>query len=172
MIKSKKSVPNNRDALNKLTVFNSYILLKSLGPLSRLGADSDLGFASLIVISRSFHLYPVIPAMAFSASASSISTNPNPRDLPVNLSVTTLAEMTLPNSENLVERSASVTAQGRFPTNKLFIRHFSPDFFYLRLMDSEAQTIEGPLRQAAEPLPFRHNISTSTINFDLLTGKV
>ena len=55
------------------------------------------------------YLFPLIFLIAFWAlSSSGISTNANPRDLLVNLSIITLAEVTWPNLPNILFKSSSV----------------------------------------------------------------
>lgn len=64
---------------------------------------------------------PLNAAAALSASAASISTNPNPLDLPVILSVMTLASSTFPNLANACLRSLSVAFQDKFPQYSTFV---------------------------------------------------
>lgn len=63
------------------------------------------------------------PSRAAMASFSSVSlaivTKPNPRDLPVSLSYTTLASMTLPCSLKSCSRRALSTCHGKLPTYTL-----------------------------------------------------
>ena len=57
---------------------------------------------------------------AFAWAASAISTNPKPRDSPVNLSLITLADATAPWASKASRRSASVTWRERLPM-KMFM---------------------------------------------------
>jgi hypothetical protein len=57
--------------------------------------------------------------MAVSASPSSISTNPNPRDRPVWRSVMIATEWTAPCCSKNPRNSSSVALKGKFPTKSL-----------------------------------------------------
>lgn len=83
-------------------------------PLDR----SACGLASLTVRARPCRSYPLKRSMAACASRlSAISTKPNPRDRPVNLSVMTFAEATVPTWLNNCSRSSLVALKERLPTN-------------------------------------------------------
>jgi hypothetical protein len=73
------------------------------------------------LISLPFNSKPCISALAVSAAASSAKvTNPNPLDLPENLSVATNASVTSPNFPKASFKSSNPTSQARLPTNNLF----------------------------------------------------
>jgi hypothetical protein len=61
--------------------------------------------------------FPFSSSIAFSPSAFvAISTNAKPRERPLNLSATILADVTSPYGENASFRSCSVVSYGRLPT--------------------------------------------------------
>src|SRR5581483_3763042 len=75
------------------------------------------GRASLTVNVRPPSCVPFSALMAFCASSAlDISTKPKPRDCPVNLSVTTFADSTVPCVANSSFNSASVVEYGIPPT--------------------------------------------------------
>ncbi len=79
---------------------------------------SACGLASLTVRARPCRSYPLKRSLAACASRSfAISTKPNPRDCPVNLSVMTCAEATVPAWLNNSSRSSLVALKERLPTN-------------------------------------------------------
>ena len=63
---------------------------------------------------------------AFASSAVDISTKPKPRDCPVNLSVITRADSTVPCAENKLLSCDSVAAYGNPPTYNLLPLGVSP----------------------------------------------
>lgn len=85
------------------------------------GYSAFIGLATLTARGRPMKSFPSKPVTAANASSSEdISTKPNPRLFPENLSVMIRAETTVPKSEKTVVRSASVVFQGMLPTNNLF----------------------------------------------------
>src|ERR1700722_20741201 len=70
---------------------------------------SDFGFAWVTEIVLPSTCFPSRSFIASCAALSAISTKPNPRDLPVSLSVITLADVTSPYLANNVFSSSSVT---------------------------------------------------------------
>src|SRR4051794_34304098 len=76
------------------------------------------GFASLTVKARPCSSYPLNRSIAACASCVlPISTKPNPRDWPVNLSEITFAEVTAPTWLNNPSSSVPVALKDKFPTN-------------------------------------------------------
>src|SRR5215208_3984303 len=76
------------------------------------------GVSSLTVKARPCSSSPLNFSIAACASCVLlISTKPNPRDWPVNLSEITFAEVTAPTWPNNPSSSVPVALKGRFPTN-------------------------------------------------------
>src|ERR1051326_8129679 len=76
----------------------------------------------LTVRARPSRSLPWNVSMALLASSlEDISTNANPRDLPVNLSWITLVEVTLPACENRSDREFSVVSNDKLPTYTLLL---------------------------------------------------
>src|SRR5262245_18915177 len=88
-------------------------------PLLRL--RSSRSRASLTFSARPLSSCPLNCWIAFCASAFElISTNPKPRDWPLNLSVITATDSQTPACANNASRSLSVTSNARFPTYSFF----------------------------------------------------
>src|SRR5262249_53919082 len=84
---------------------------------------SPLGLASLTFIGRPPRFAPLRALIALSASASfGISTNANPRDLPVSRSVMILTRSTAPYASNNWRTESSVAPKLRLPTKMFFTR--------------------------------------------------
>lgn len=83
---------------------------------SRRGGRSAIGRASFTVSTRPSSSLPFHIEIADSASASSISTKPKPRDRPVIFSVMTVADTTAPAFEKASLRLSDVVPQERLPT--------------------------------------------------------
>src|SRR5215813_1998203 len=82
---------------------------------------SSRAFAILTFNARPLNSRPSNCLIAFCASESElISTKPNPRDWPLNLSVMTDADSHMPASANSACRSFSVTSNPRLPTYSFF----------------------------------------------------
>jgi hypothetical protein len=85
------------------------------------------GLASDTATALPSRFWPFNLAIAVLASSSdAISTNPKPFDLPVILSLITLADTTDPAWAKNAERFASVVSHDRPPTNNLVAIYFSP----------------------------------------------
>jgi len=88
---------------------------------------SALGRASFTLIVRPPTSFPFSPAMAFSpSSAFAISTNANPRDLPVSRSVRMLTRSTCPKLSKSCRNSSSAVLKLRLPTKIFFNLPLSP----------------------------------------------
>src|ERR1035437_5742050 len=91
-------------------------------PPPRVLPRSVLGRASLTFNARPPESAPFSAVMALAASASSpISTNPNPRALPVSRSVTIDTVSTFPKGSKSWRKLSSVTVNAKFPTNIFFM---------------------------------------------------
>src|SRR5712692_8345649 len=82
---------------------------------------STFGRASFTLMARPCKSLPFNAAIAFCPSSDDISTNPNPRGLPVSRSVMIWMPCTSPNGSNSALTSASVALKGRLPTKILTI---------------------------------------------------
>jgi hypothetical protein len=92
------------------------------------------GLASDTAIALPSRFWPLSLAIAFLASSSDpISTNPKPFDLPVILSLITLADTTVPAWAKNAERLASVVSHDKPPTNNLVAIYISPPINMLLL---------------------------------------
>src|SRR5512136_1194968 len=102
----------------------SYYRLPPRLPLNRPPVSlSFFGLASLTTIVFPSSCPPLNFSIAcFASSSEDISTNPNPLDSPVNLSLMIFTDRTLPAPAKFDLRSSSVTLLDRFPMyNFLFI---------------------------------------------------
>jgi len=92
-----------------------------------------IGLASFTTIVRPSNALPFSSWIAFCASSSElISTNPNPRDLPENLSIMITADPTVPTPEKKLRRDSSVVSHESPPTNNFvaILYHLLPYPYY------------------------------------------
>jgi hypothetical protein len=78
---------------------------------------SSRGRASLTLRARPFKSLPSSPEIAdWASELLDISTNPNPLESPLNLSVMILTDVTCPKAPKACLKSSSVASRGKFPT--------------------------------------------------------